>query len=50
MIRLNKTVFVAVFAALLICTGCASNPNAANAAGQALPGILMGIGAGLSGL
>lgn len=48
MIRKIKLVMVA--AMLLPCAGCASNPNAANAAGQALSGILMGIGTGLSGL
>ena len=32
---------------LLVCSGCASNPDAA---GQALSGVLMGVGTGLSGL
>ena len=32
---------------LIACSGCASNPEAA---GQALSGVLMGIGQGLSGL
>ena len=50
MIKLNKFVFATLFVALQTCAGCASNPNAANAAGQALSGILTGIGTGLSGL
>ena len=32
---------------LIACSGCASNPDAA---GQALSGVLLGIGQGLSGL
>ena len=32
---------------LLVCGGCANNPDAA---GQVLSGVLMGIGQGLSGL
>ena len=37
-----------IFAACqIVCSGCASNPDAA---GQVLSGILMGIGTGLSGL
>ena len=48
MIRKIKLAMVAYI--LLACAGCASNPNAANAARQALSGILSGIGAGLSGL
>ena len=32
---------------LLVCVGCASNPDTA---GQVLSGVLMGIGTGLSGL
>lgn len=41
-------IIVVVLGALLIaCAGCASNPDAA---GQALSGVLMGIGQGLSGL
>ena len=34
-------------AILIACAGCASNPDVA---GQALSGVLMGIGQGLSGL
>lgn len=41
-------VYVGVFTACqAVVSGCASNPDAA---GQVLSGILMGIGAGLSGL
>ena len=47
---IRKIRIVMATAILLACAGCASNPNAANAAGQALSGILSGIGAGLSGL
>ncbi len=36
-----------LLASLIACAGCASNPDAA---GQALSGVLMGIGQGLSGL
>lgn len=32
---------------LLVCSGCASNPDAA---GQVLSDVLMGVGQGLSGL
>ena len=47
-ISMKTQVIVLILCALLIaCAGCASNPDAA---GQALSGVLMGIGQGLSGL
>lgn len=47
-LSMKTQVFVLILGALLIaCAGCASNPDAA---GQALSGVLMGIGQGLSGL
>lgn len=39
-----------LFVLLFTVAGCASNPNASDAAGQVLSGVLMGIGTGLSGL
>ena len=45
--RLNKAVVATLVVVLLVCAGCASNPDAA---GQVLSGVLMGIGTGLSGL
>ena len=45
--RLNQAVIATLVVVLLVCAGCASNPDAA---GQVLSGVLMGIGTGLSGL
>ena len=47
-ISMKTRVIVLILGALLIvCAGCASNPDAA---GQALSGVLLVIGQGLSGL
>ena len=47
-ISMKTQVIVLILGALLIvCAGCASNPNAG---GEVVSGILMGIGQGLSGL
>lgn len=43
----THTLLVIIGSLLLVCAGCASNPDAA---GHALSGVLMGIGQGLSGL
>ena len=45
--KLNNAFFAILVVVLLVCAGCASNPDAA---GQVLSGVLMGIGTGLSGL
>ena len=45
--RLNEAIVATIVILLLVCAGCASNPDAA---GQVLSGVLMGIGTGLSGL
>ena len=44
---LIKAVGATLVVVVLVCTGCAGNPNAG---GQVLSGVLMGIGTGLSGL
>jgi len=43
----TQVIVLLLSAFLIACSGCASNPDAA---GQALSGVLMGIGQGLSGL
>ena len=43
----DEAIAVTIVVLLLACAGCASNPDAA---GQVISGVLMGIGAGLSGL
>lgn len=48
--KIDKAIAVTIVALLLTPAGCASNPNASDAAGQVLSGVLMGIGTGLSGL
>lgn len=45
--KLNNAFIAILVVVLLACAGCASNPDAA---GQVLPGVLMGVGTGLSGL
>ena len=45
--KLNNAFVAKLVFVLLVCAGCASNPDTA---GQVLFGVLMGIGAGLSGL
>lgn len=45
--KIDKAIVATIVVLLLACAGCASNPDAA---GQALSGVLMGIGQGLSGL
>ena len=45
--KINKAIVATIVVLLLACAGCASNHDAA---GQALSGVLMGIGQGLSGL
>ena len=43
----DKAIAVTIVVLLLVCVGCASNPDAV---GQVVSGVLMGIGTGLSGL
>lgn len=45
--KLNNAFVAILVIVLLVCTGCASDPDAT---GQVLSGDLMGIGTGLSGL
>ena len=45
--RLDKAVVATLVVVLLACAGCASNPNVG---GEVVPGVLTGIGTGLSGL
>ena len=43
----TRVYFVVLAVFMIVCAGCASNPDAG---GQILSGVLMGIGQGLSGL
>ena len=45
--KLNNAFFAILVVVLLVCAGCASNPNVG---GEVVSGVLMGIGQGLSGL
>ena len=45
--RLENAIVSTLVVVLLVCAGCASNPNVG---GEVVSGVLMGIGQGLSGL